>query len=80
MVNQKESLFLIVESYNPFTNQWTQRPSLNRKKGCMAGVSMYETIFAIGGSNGVDYFDEVELFDQHIGSWICTKPMLEKVS
>lgn len=45
----------------------------------MAGASMYETIFALGGGNGVECFSEVELFDLHIGSWVSTEPMLEKV-
>lgn len=40
---------------------------------------MYDTIFTLGGSNEVEFFSEVELFDLHIGSWLSTDPMLEKV-
>ncbi|XP_042027957.1 kelch-like protein 8 isoform X2 [Salvia splendens] len=69
-----------VESYDPFNNRWIQRPCLNRKKGSMAGASMYDTIFTLGGGNGVEFFSEVELFDLHIGSWLSTEPMLEKRS
>ncbi|KAL6535000.1 hypothetical protein OROHE_013054 [Orobanche hederae] len=32
----------------------------------MAGASLYETIFAMGGGNGVECFSEVELLDLNI--------------
>ncbi|KAL6561741.1 hypothetical protein OROMI_017342 [Orobanche minor] len=44
----------------------------------MAGASLYETIFAMGGGNGVECFSEVELLDLNIGSWMSTQSMLEK--
>ncbi|KAL6529128.1 hypothetical protein OROHE_014872 [Orobanche hederae] len=56
----------------------TRRPSLSKKKGSMAGASLYETIFAMGGGNGVECFSEVELLDLNIGSWMSTQSMLEK--
>ncbi|KAL0321804.1 UNVERIFIED_CONTAM: B2 protein [Sesamum calycinum] len=67
-----------VESYNPMSNQWVKQPSLNQKKGSLAGVSIYDKIFAIGGGNGVECFSDVELFDLNIGRWISTQSMLEK--
>ncbi|KAL6576996.1 hypothetical protein OROMI_011272 [Orobanche minor] len=44
----------------------------------MAGASLYETIFAMGGGNGVECFSEVELLDLNIGSWMSTQSMIEK--
>lgn len=61
-------------------NQWVTRPSLNRKKGGLAGISLNEKIFAIGGGDGVYCFSEVELFDLDVGRWIPTQSMLNKVS
>ncbi|XP_019158186.1 PREDICTED: uncharacterized protein LOC109154902 [Ipomoea nil] len=67
-----------VESYNPKTNQWCQRPSLNQKKQSLAGASLYDKIFAVGGVNGVEYFSEVEMLDLNVGKWIHSGSMLEK--
>ncbi|KAK4433375.1 B2 protein, partial [Sesamum alatum] len=67
-----------VESYNLMSNQWVKQPSLNQKKGSLAGASIYDKIFAIGGGNGVECFSDVELFDVNIGRWISTQSMFEK--
>lgn len=74
-----ESFLFLVESYNPVSNQWIQRASLNKKKGSIAGASVYDKIFAIGGGNGAECFSDVEIFDLVIGRWIFTVSMLEKV-
>jgi hypothetical protein len=68
-----------VESYNPISNQWVTRPSLNETKGSLAGVSLNEKIFAIGGENGVECFSKVDVFDLEEGRWIPTQSMLHKV-
>lgn len=69
----------VVESYNPLSNQWVQRPPLNKKKGSIAGASIHGKIYAIGGGNGVECFAEVELFDINVARWMPTRSMLEKV-
>ena len=69
----------LVESYNLKHNQWAKRPSLNQRKGSLAGVSVLEKLFAIGGGNGVECYSEVEMFDANIGKWIFTQPMQQKV-
>ena len=68
-----------VESYNPVTNQWTSCPSLNQKKGNLAGVSFNERIYAVGGGNGTECLSAVEIFDLDYERWIPTKSMLHKV-
>lgn len=68
-----------VESYNPISNQWVNRPSLNQKKGRLAGISLNQKIFAIGGGNGVQCFSEVEMFDPYVGRWIPGQSMRCKV-
>lgn len=70
----------LVESYSPLRNQWSQQPSLNEKKGCLAGASLNDKIFAFGGGNGVQCFSEVEMFDLNLGHWISAQSMMEKVS
>lgn len=61
-------------------NQWSQQPSLNEKKGCLAGASLNDKIFAFGGGNGDQCFSEVEMFDLNLGHWISAQSMMEKVS
>lgn len=72
--------FCIVESYNPADNEWTLHPSLNKKKGSLAGATLKDKIFAIGGSNGIDCFSEVEMYDPLVERWISTRSMLQKVN
>jgi len=55
------------------------QPSLNAKKGSLAGAALGEKIFALGGGNGQDCFSDVEMLDFDIGKWICTRSMLQKV-
>lgn len=69
----------IVESYSLANHQWVSRPSLNQKKGSLAGVSLNNTIFAIGGGNGVECFSEVEMFELDAGRWIQTPSMRHEV-
>ncbi|KAL0401138.1 UNVERIFIED_CONTAM: B2 protein [Sesamum latifolium] len=38
-----------VESYNPMSNQWVKQPSLNQKKGSLAGVSIYNKFLQLVG-------------------------------
>lgn len=68
-----------VESYSPANDQWTLRPSLNQKKGSLAGATLDNKIFSIGGGNGVEIFSDVEMLDLDIGRWIPTQSMLQKV-
>lgn len=68
-----------VESYSPANDQWTLRPSMNQKKGSLAGATLDNKIFSIGGGNGVEIFSDVEMLDLDIGRWIPTQSMLQKV-
>lgn len=61
-------------------NQWTSRPSLNQKKGGLAGVSLGDKIFAVGGGNGTECFSDVEMLDLDAGRWIPTLSMFHKVT
>ncbi|XP_051143472.1 uncharacterized protein LOC127259897 [Andrographis paniculata] len=70
--------FDTVELYKPTYNQWFQRPSLNKPKGSLAGASLGEKIYAIGGGSGSECYSEVEVFDINNDRWIFTEPMLEK--
>lgn len=52
---------------------------MNRKKGSLAGISLNNKIFAIGGGNGVECLSEVEMFDLDAGSWTLTSSMRQEV-
>jgi len=71
--------FCEVESYDPANNQWTVRPSLKVKKGSLAGATLNNQIFAIGGRDGVESFADVEMFDIDGGHWISKPSMVQKV-
>ena len=68
-----------VESYNPANDQWTPCPSLTGKKGSLAGATLNDKIFAMGGGNGVECFADVEMLVLDIGKWIPTRSLLQKV-
>lgn len=72
-------VFDVVESYSPVCDKWTPWPSLNQKKGSLAGAGLSNKIFAIGGGNGIDCYSEVEMLDLDLGRWIHIRSMLEKV-
>lgn len=72
-------LFCEVESYDPASDHWTLRPSLNVQKGSLGGATLNNKIFAIGGGNGVESFADVEMLDLDVGRWIGTRSMLQKV-
>ncbi|KAL3732424.1 hypothetical protein ACJRO7_029143 [Eucalyptus globulus] len=67
-----------VESYSQESNKWTDRPSMNRRRGCLVGVSSKDKIFAIGGAADREPFSDVEMYDPDTGRWIPTCSMLRK--
>jgi hypothetical protein len=73
------TVFFIVECYSSRNNEWTECPSLNRKKGSLAGICLNEKIYAIGGGDGNETYSEVEMFDPYLGKWICSPSMLLSV-
>ncbi|PPR96533.1 hypothetical protein GOBAR_AA24128 [Gossypium barbadense] len=72
--------FPLVESYNPLSNQWTTRPPLNQKKGSFALLPLEDSMFVVGGGNGVECFSEVEMFDPNIGKWMPIQSLLHKTN
>lgn len=73
------SVSFVVECYSSRNDAWTECPSLNRKKGSLAGISLNSKIYAIGGGDGNETFSEVEMFDPYLGKWICGPSMLTSV-
>ncbi|KAJ8438846.1 LOW QUALITY PROTEIN: hypothetical protein Cgig2_023038 [Carnegiea gigantea] len=67
-----------VELYNLNSNQWVSCPSLNSRRGSLAGVCLSDKIFAIGGGNAAGCLSEVEMLDLNIGKWIFTCSMMQK--
>jgi hypothetical protein len=54
-------------------------PRLKHEKGSLAGVTLNDKIFAIGGGNGSTTFSEVEMFDPALGRWIDSLSMRQNV-
>jgi len=55
--------------------EWTKCPSLNLKKGSLAGICPNEKIYASNG-DGNETYSEVEIYDLYLGKWICSPSML----
>ncbi|GJZ01839.1 putative development/cell death domain, kelch-type beta propeller containing protein, partial [Tanacetum coccineum] len=70
--------FHTVESFIPSQNQWVPRPPLFWKNIHVAGASVKDRLFVVGGANGRQCSSEVEYLDLDIGKWIPTCPMLSK--
>ncbi|XP_006645530.1 uncharacterized protein LOC102701776 isoform X2 [Oryza brachyantha] len=69
--NGKHSLWYnSVECYNRRANKWIALPCLNHEKGHLAGATLNDKIFAIGGGDGSQSFSEVEMFEPATGKWI----------
>ncbi|PWA96267.1 hypothetical protein CTI12_AA041620 [Artemisia annua] len=64
--------------YTSFPAQWVPRPPLFWKNIHVAGASVKDRLFVVGGANGRQCSSEVEYLDLDVGKWIPTCPMLSK--
>jgi hypothetical protein len=71
--------FIEVECYRMGSNKWIACPRLKHAKGSLAGTTLNDKIFAIGGGDGSAVFSEVEMFDPALGRWIDNVSMRQKV-
>ncbi|XP_076894783.1 uncharacterized protein LOC143547184 isoform X1 [Bidens hawaiensis] len=71
--------FDTVESYDPVDDRWTTCPPLNKKNGNLAGATVKDKVYAVGGGYGEDFYSSVEVLDFDAGAWIPARSMLEKV-
>ncbi|CAN9502432.1 unnamed protein product [Ophioblennius macclurei] len=61
--------------YNPMTNQWSQRASLNIPRN-RVGVGVVDScIYAVGGSQGSVHHNTVERWDPESNRWSLVSPM-----
>lgn len=60
-------------------SKWITCPRLKHAKGSLAGATLNDKIFAIGGGDGSAVFSEVEMFDPALGRWIDSVSMRQKV-
>nr|XP_043633726.1 kelch-like protein 12 [Erigeron canadensis] len=67
-----------VESFSPTRNQWITRPPLFWKNIHVAGASVNEKLFVVGGEQGGQSSSEVEFLDLNIGKWLPTRSMQSK--
>ena len=61
------------------SNKWITCPRLKHAKRSLAGTTLNDKIFAIGGGDGSAVFSEVEMFDPALGRWIDSVSMRQKV-
>ncbi|XP_028994757.1 kelch-like ECH-associated protein 1A [Betta splendens] len=61
--------------YNPMTNQWSQKASLNVPRN-RVGVGVLDgCIYAVGGSQGSTHHNTVERWDSESNRWSFVRPM-----
>ncbi|KAK1156959.1 kelch-like ECH-associated protein 1A isoform X1 [Acipenser oxyrinchus oxyrinchus] len=61
--------------YNPMTNQWTQRASLNVPRNRVGVAVIDGGIYAVGGSHGSVHHRSVEKYDPETNQWTFVAPM-----
>jgi hypothetical protein len=60
------------EKYNPETNTWTSIPNMRRQRENFSMVVINDTIFVIGGFDGMSCTSNVEYFDDRKNKWfVC---------
>ncbi|KAK1409388.1 hypothetical protein QVD17_35914 [Tagetes erecta] len=67
-----------VESFNPANNQWIPRPPLYWKNINVAGASIKDRLYVVGGCNGPHCSSEVEYLDMNAGRWLPARSMQSK--
>ncbi|CAL5351360.1 unnamed protein product [Camellia sinensis] len=71
----------VIKSVKPMNHgrAYVSIASLNGELyGSLAGATLNNVIFAMGGANGVDCYADVEMFDLDVGRWISSCSMLQK--
>ncbi|XP_047202057.1 kelch-like ECH-associated protein 1A [Girardinichthys multiradiatus] len=61
--------------YNPMTNQWSQRASLNIPRNRVGVAVVDGCIYAVGGSQGSVHHNTVERWDPECNRWSFVCPM-----
>lgn len=61
--------------YNPMTNQWSQRASLNIPRNRVGVAVVDGCIYAVGGSQGSTHHNTVERWDPESNRWSFVCPM-----
>ncbi|KAJ9539880.1 hypothetical protein OSB04_026386 [Centaurea solstitialis] len=64
-----------VESFSLIKNQWVSRPPLYSKNIHVAGASISDRLFVVGGGNGLQCSSEVQYLDLHAGKWLLARSM-----
>jgi hypothetical protein len=60
------------EKYDPESNTWTNIPNMHRQRENFGMVVINDTIFVIGGVNGMSCISDVEYFDDRKNRWfVC---------
>ncbi|XP_053558931.1 kelch-like ECH-associated protein 1A [Bombina bombina] len=61
--------------FNPMTNQWTPRASMNVARNRVGVAVVDGTIYAVGGSSGSEHHKSVERYDPENNEWSFVAPM-----
>jgi N-acetylneuraminic acid mutarotase len=64
--------------YDIAAEKWTELPSMPTPRGALGAAFVGDTLYAVGGRNGVDSFPTVEAYDIDKGRWSERAPMPEK--
>ncbi|XP_022374781.1 kelch-like protein 8 isoform X2 [Enhydra lutris kenyoni] len=64
-----------MEMFDPFTNKWMMKASMNTKRRGIALASLGGPIYAIGGLDDNTCFNDVERYDIESDQWSTVAPM-----
>lgn len=64
--------------YDIAKEEWSELPSMPTARGALGAAFVGDTLYAVGGRNGVDSFATVEAYDLSRGRWSERAPMPEK--
>jgi N-acetylneuraminic acid mutarotase len=64
-----------VEAYDPATDSWTTRAPMLTARDALSVTVINDTLYAIGGYDGVAYLPTVELYDPATDHWTTKAPM-----
>ena len=65
----------VVEAYDPASDTWSTRAPMPTARDALSVVVIDDTLYAIGGYDGVAYLPTVEVYDPATDHWTTKTPM-----
>jgi hypothetical protein len=62
--------FRSVERFDPREGLWTQIPAMGSKRGSLSATVLNGKLYALGGFDGTNFLNTVEIFDPRGHAWM----------